>query len=159
MTEGLVVAVYLSDKTSRLKRLLRILFRMAPQPVDILYYSTLDVVLRSVAYFFFEPSDIHVSIRSVLRAAPRLQIDLGIKDHKIHCLDKLAIRYRPLAADVVDSVRQFVSHLEELDSRGAVVDIKSAGIVLFKRRSAPRASKISGHPFRRRVTDSTGGGG
>src|SRR4030095_6430437 len=131
---------------------------MAPQPVNVLVYTSLDVVLWSIAHFFLDPGDIHVSIRSVSRATPGLQTDLGIGDSRFHRLDKLAVQHRPLAADVVDSVRQFVSHLEELDSRGAVLDIKSACIVLFKRRSASRTGKIGGRPFCRRMTDSTGGG-
>ena len=132
---------------------------MVPQPVDVLFYTPFDVVLWSVAHFFLDPGDIHVSIRSVSRVTPGLQTDLGIGDRRFHCLDKLAVDHRPLAADVVYSVRQFVSHLEELDGRGAVLDIKSARIVLCIRRSTSHARKIGRHAFRRRVTDSTGRGG
>ena len=47
---------------------------MAPQPVDVLFYTPLDVVLLPVADFFFDPGDFQVSIRSVLRVAPGLKL-------------------------------------------------------------------------------------
>src|SRR4030095_16961764 len=128
---------------------------MAPQPVDVFFYTALDIVLWSVAHFVLDPGDIHVSVRSVSRVTPRLQTYLRVGNRRFRCVDKLTVRRRRLAADVVDSVRQFFGHLEELDSRGAVLDIKSAGIVLFIRRSASHAGKISRHPFRRRMTDPT----
>src|SRR5262245_60610556 len=135
------------------------LFWMALQPVDVLFYTPLDVVLWSIAHFFLDPGGIHVSMRSVSRATSRLQTDLGIGDHHFHRLDKLAVHHGSIVANVVDSVREFISHLEELDSRGAVLDIKRVCMVLLTRRTASRAGKIGTQPFRRGMTDSTGRGG
>src|SRR5687767_8511944 len=77
------------------------LFWMLPEPIDVFFDRPGNVVLWSVAHAFLDPGDIHVSTRSVARAMPGLQTDLGIGDHRFHCLDKLAVRHRPLAADVV----------------------------------------------------------
>src|SRR5258708_34343720 len=60
------------------------LFWMAPQPVDVLFYTPLDVVLGPVADFFFDPGDIHVSIRSVSRVTPGLQTYLRIGNRRFH---------------------------------------------------------------------------
>ncbi len=70
------------------------LFWMAPQPVDVLFDTSLDVVLWSVAHFFLDPGDIHVSVRSVSRVTPGLQTYLRVGNRRFHCVDKLTVRRR-----------------------------------------------------------------
>src|SRR5262249_12417254 len=73
------------EKTSRFRKTAAAqLFWVALQPVDVLCYTPLDVVLWSIAHFFLDPSHIQISIRSVSRATSRLQTDLGIGDHRFH---------------------------------------------------------------------------
>ena len=121
---------------------------MAAQPVEVFFQRALDLVLGPIADFLLEPGDIQVRVGPVARAVTRRQIDCGAGHDFFHHLDKFTVLDRRFTANVENPLRQLISHLDELDRQGAVLDVKSAGVVLLMRRAAAGAGKIRWHSFR-----------
>jgi hypothetical protein len=124
---------------------------MVAEPVEALFQRAFDRVLGPVADFLLAPGDIQESAGPMARTATRRQLDCAGNEF-LHHLDKFTVLHRRFTADIENLLRQFFGRLAELDRPGAVLDVKSAGVVLLMRRAAAGAGKIAGAPFAAALT-------
>jgi len=132
---------------------------MVAEPVEALFQRAFDRVLGPVADFLLAPGDIQESAGPMARTATRRQLDCGAGNEFLHHLDKFTVLHRRFTADIENLLRQFFGRLAELDRPGAVLDVKSAGVVLLMRRAAAGAGIIRRRSFRSGIDDPARGRG
>ena len=122
---------------------------MPAQPVDVCRDCPLDSVLGAISHFFSDTGVVHVGAGPVLWAVSRLQLDLHTATIFFNDFRELSVVKRCIIADVVNTMGEFVRHLEELDSRRAIFYVKSPDFIIFMRCPSSSAGKINRHSIRR----------
>src|ERR687895_134702 len=96
---------------------------MSPQPVDIVRYGALDVVLRPEAGVRPQPGDVEVVVRGSVRIATLREGDVRARNRGVDRVDDLAVPHQPSTRDVVDPVVQPLREHEQRDGPAAVLHV------------------------------------
>src|SRR5215213_6033227 len=91
-------------QTSPRRRLDAWLPVVSPQPVDVVRYGLLDVVLRPEAGVRPQPRRVEVVVRGPVGTATFGERDVRTRDSSVDCGDDLAVPHQPSGGDVVRAV-------------------------------------------------------